>query len=80
MVTIKSNELGSLTNWDQMTDWCLKQFGTPEADFGRDNQAAAKVRAGARWGYTASSLSFKLYFNSEEDAILYLLRWGGETV
>lgn len=80
MVTIISEEQSTISQWDEMTDWCLAEFGTPEVDWSKNKNTVSRVKTGSRWGYTATYEKFTLYFNREQDAVLYLLRWGGRRI
>jgi len=61
MVTVISPDFKTSRDWDQMTDWLLQNFGRPCS----------------RWNYHADADIMTIYFDTEFDAMLYVLRWGG---
>lgn len=61
MIMISAPDFLSVREWDLMSDWLIETYGRPSR----------------RWNYYADTHTMTIYFDDQQDAVVYLLRWGG---
>lgn len=64
MIVISAPDFLTSTEWDKMSDWLLTNYGRPSR----------------RWNYYADTHTMTIYFDSEPDAMMYIMRWGGRII
>ena len=65
MITVRkyiNNHLDTIGMWENLTNWCVENFGIPKLDSGK-------------WDYKVQFDFMEFYFIDPQDAELFILKW-----